>query len=203
LSIGPREPAVFVIDDDEDMRNSLQWLIESIGLAVVSFASAEQFLAARIPKQAGCLLLDVRMPGMGGLRLLEHLRRHGGDLPVIFFTGHGDVPMAVRALKAGAFDFLEKPASHQQILDRIRDALAADHDLRESAAERAAIAARLGRLTYREREVLDQIVEGGPNKVIAARLGISEKTLEKHRASVMEKMQARSLAHLIRMTLLR
>jgi two-component system response regulator FixJ len=192
------DATVFVVDDDRDMRNSLKWLIESVGLPVETFRSAEEFLAAYLATQPGCLLLDVRMPGMGGLHLLECLHAAGACLPVILITGHGEVSMAVQALKAGAFDFLEKPAAPQRILDRIQDALAADRAMRAKASELAAFRQLLAQLTQREREVLDRMVEGETSKTIALELGISERTVEKHRESLMHKMGVRSLAQLIR-----
>jgi two-component system response regulator FixJ len=193
------EPTVFVVDDDQDMRNSLKWLVESIGLPVETFPSAEDFLAADPAARPGCVLLDVRMPGMGGLRLLEHMQATGLSLPVIIFTGHGEVSMAVKALKTGAFDFIEKPATHQQILDRVRDALATDCEIRTRASEWAAFQSLLAQLTQREREVLDRLVEGESSRFIAQELRISERTVEKHRERLMHKIQARSLAHLIRL----
>jgi two-component system response regulator FixJ len=192
------KPTVFVVDDDQDMRNSLKWLVESIGLPVETFPSAEHFLAAEPATRPGCLLLDVRMPGMGGLRLLEHLKAMGSRLPVIVFTGHGEVSMAVTALKTGAFDFIEKPATHQLILDRVQDALAADTWNRTRASEQAAFEDLVAQLTQREREVLDRLVEGEITRDIALGMGISERTVEKHRERLMHKMQARTLAHLIR-----
>jgi FixJ family two-component response regulator len=193
------DPTVFVIDDDQDMRSSFKWLIESVGLPVEAFRSAEEFLEAYAPSRSGCLLLDVRMPGMGGLRLLERLRATQTRLPVIVITGHGEVWMAVQAMKAGAFDFLEKPATHQRILDCVQDALATDRKQRARALERAAFEQRLGQLTQREREVLERMVEGEPSKAIALQFGISERTVEKHRESVMHKMETRTLAQLIRL----
>ncbi len=193
------DPTVFVVDDDQDMRSSFKWLIESVGLAVEAFRSAEEFLDVYKANRPGCLLLDVRMPGMGGLRLLERLQAAGSRLPVIVITGHGEVWMAVQAMKSGAFDFLEKPATHQQILDRVQDALQVDRENRARAAELAAFRRLLAQLTQREREVLDRMVKGEPSKTIALDLGISERTVEKHRENIMHKMEARSLAHLIRM----
>jgi two-component system response regulator FixJ len=193
------EPRVFVVDDDQDMRSSFKWLIESVGLAVEAFRSAEEFLDAYEPAQPGCLLLDVRMPGMGGLRLLERLQANGAQLPVIVVTGHGEVAMAVQAMKSGAFDFMEKPANHQQLLERIQDALAVDRERRARALEVAAFEQLLAQLTQREREVLGRMVKGEPSKTIALEFGISERTVEKHRESIMHKMEARSLAQLIRM----
>lgn len=197
------EIKVYVVDDDADIRNSIQWLLESVNLSVCAFASAEQFLAAYASNgPGGCLLLDVRMAGMGGLRLLEHLRATHSHLPVIVFTGYGDVAMAVRAMKAGAFDFIEKTASHQLLLERVQLALAACQTLRQRGLERARFAQSLMQLSPREHEVMLRMVQGQANKVIAAELGLSERTVEKHRKSVMDKSQTRSLAELIRLSLL-
>jgi RNA polymerase sigma factor (sigma-70 family) len=192
-------PTVFVVDDDPDMRRSLKWLIESISLVVETFPSAEAFLAAEASSRPGCLLLDVRMPGMGGLRLLERLQESGARMPVIMFTGNGEVPMAVQALKNGAFDFIEKPANHQQILERIQDALALDRERRARDGERALLELRLDQLTDREREVMVRSVDGESCRDIASALGISERTVEKHRERLMHKLEVRSLAQLIRM----
>ena len=190
---------VFVVDDDQAMRSSLQWLIESVGLAVESFASADEFLTSYYPGRAGCLLLDVRMPGMSGLELQEYLNAHEIKIPVIIITGHGDVHMAVRAMKRGAIDFIEKPFHDEVLLDAIRNALNLDERRRGYQAERAELAARLAQLTPREHEVMDMVTEGKSNKEIAKTLGVSAKTVEAHRARVMEKMQAGSLAELVRM----
>jgi FixJ family two-component response regulator len=195
------EPTVFVVDNDADMRNSLKWLIESIGLPVEAFASAEAFLQANAVGRPGCLLLDVRMPGMGGLRLLEYLRAMGSEMPVIMLTGHGEVSMAVYALKSGAFDFMEKPASHQLILERVRDALALDREHRVRASELDAFEKRLSLLTSREREVMERLVEGDNTKTIAALFDISERTVEKHRERLMSKMEVKSLAQLVRLVM--
>ena len=192
------EPTVFVVDDDQDMRNSFKWLIESVGLRVDAHRSAEDFLLVYRADRPGCLVLDVRMPGMGGLRLLERLRAGGACLPVIVITGYAEVWMAVQAMKWGAFDFLEKPVTHQQILDRIQDALKRDREYRARAKELAAFRQLLAQLTQREREVLDRMVQGEPSKAIAMEFGISERTVEKHRENIMHKMEARSLAQLIR-----
>ena len=190
---------VFVVDDDQAMRSSLQWLIESVGLAVESFASADEFLTSYYPGRAGCLLLDVRMPGMSGLELQEYLNAHEIKIPVIIITGHGDVHMAVRAMKRGAIDFIEKPFNDEVLLDAIRNALNLDERRRGYQAERAELAARLAQLTPREHEVMDMVTEGKSNKEIAKTLGVSAKTVEAHRARVMEKMQAGSLAELVRL----
>jgi FixJ family two-component response regulator len=190
---------VYIVDDDGDMRNSIQWLLESVDLPVCVYASAEQFLAAFNENRPGCLLLDVRMPGMGGLRLLEYMQSIHRHLPVIMFTGYGDVDMAVFALKAGAFDFLEKTAPHHLILERVRHALAIGKDMHLRELERAQFNGLLMQLSLREHEVMLRIIQGQANKVIASELGLSERTVEKHRTSLMAKTQARSLAELIRL----
>jgi len=195
------QATVFVVDDDQAMRSSLQWLIESVGLAVESFASADDFLNSYYPGRAGCLLLDVRMPGMSGLELQEYLNAHQIKIPVIIITGHGDVHMAVRAMKRGAVDFIEKPFNDEILLDAIRNALSLDERRRGYQAERAELAARLAHLTPREHEVMDMVTDGRSNKEIANALGVSAKTVEAHRARVMEKMQAGSLAELVRMAI--
>lgn len=193
---------VYVVDDDEAMRNSLQWLIESDGMEVRTFESADAFLAAAFPGMAGCLLLDVRMPGMSGLELQGHLRRSGIGLPVIIITGHGDVAMAVRAMKAGAVDFIEKPFNDDALLNSIRNALEHGERQRQLAERRAEIRARIDDLTPREHQVMGLVTEGQANKEIAAALGVSAKTVEVHRARVMEKMRASSLAELVRLAMI-
>lgn len=195
------EPTVFVVDDDPAMRQSLRWLIESVHLAVETFASAQEFLAAYNPERPGCLVLDVRMPGMGGLDLQAELARRQIEIPIIVITGYAEVATAVRALKAGAIDFIEKPFSDQLLLDRIQQAIASDRQARERRAERAAVAARVAQLTPRERDVMQLVVAGSSNREIAAELGLSIKTVEVHRARVMEKMQVDSLAELVRLVL--
>lgn len=195
------EATVFVVDDDEAVRDSLSMLVRSVGLEAETFASAAEFLDAFDAERRGCLVLDVRMPGMGGLDLQERLVEMNAALPIIFITGHGEIPLAVRAIQAGAVDFLQKPFSDQELLDRIHQALEDDLENRRQRAGQDEIRARLGTLTPREREVLDLVVEGEANKVIANRLGVSQRTVEVHRARVMEKMQADSLAHLVRLVL--
>jgi len=195
------QPTVFVVDDNQAMRNSLKWLIESVGLRVESFASADEFLQCYYPGRPGCLLLDVRMPGMGGLELQEFLLERKIRIPVVIITGHGDVPMAVRAMKAGAIDFIEKPFNDDLLLASIRNAIDLDGRQRELQGERSEIAARLAQLTPREQEVMDMVTEGASNKEIAQALGVSAKTVEAHRARVMEKMEASSLADLVKMAL--
>lgn len=192
---------VFVVDDDQAMRSSLKWLIESIGVQVESFASADEFLREYQPGRTGCLVLDVRMPGMSGLDLQEHLAGKGMHVPVVIITGHGDVPMAVRAMKHGAVDFIEKPFNDEALLDAIRRALAHEQQQRLQQGEHLQLQQRLDSLTPREREVMTMVTEGRSNKEIANALGVSAKTVEAHRARVMEKMQAGSLAELVRMAL--
>ena len=189
---------VYIVDDDCDMRTSIQWLLESVNLQVCAYESAERFLAEYSDNRPGCLLLDVRMPGMGGLRLLEYLQSMHRHLPVIMFTGYGDVEMAVRALKAGAFDFIEKTAAHQLILERVQLAMEAGKNLHLREVERTKFQQLLTQLSPREHEVMLRIIQGQPNKVIAIELGLSERTVEKHRTSVMGKTHVRSLAELIR-----
>ena len=193
------EPVVCVVDDDWGVRNSLRWLVESEGLAVNTFASAEAFLDACDPAQPGCLVLDVKMPGMSGLELQRELRQRRITIPVIIISGHADVQVAVRAFKTGAVDLLEKPFSDDDLLDRIRLALEKDREIRTAAAERAAAAARIALLTRREKQVLGLVVAGSSNKEIANKLALSLKTVEVHRSRVMEKMQVGSLAELVRL----
>ena len=196
------KPTVFVVDDDQAMRNSLKWLIESVAMQVETFDSADAFIRSYYPGRSGCLLLDVRMPGMSGLELQEYLTEQRVSIPVIIITGHGDVPMAIRAMKAGAVDFIEKPFNDELLLESIRHALLKDEEQRDKQRQRAEIATRLARLTPREHEVMAMVTGGKANKEIAANLGVSAKTVEAHRARVMEKMQAHSLADLVRMAML-
>lgn len=195
------QPTVFVVDDDDAMRSSLKWLIESVDLKVECHASAESFINSYYPGRSGCLLLDVRMPGMSGLELQEYLQHHEITIPIIIITGHGDVPMSVRAMKAGATDFIEKPFNDELLLDSIRNALLLDETQRDQQAELAELAGRLALLTPREHEVMDMVTQGRSNKEIARALNVSAKTVEAHRAKVMEKMQAKSLAQLVRMSI--
>jgi two-component system, LuxR family, response regulator FixJ len=198
-----QQPAstVFVVDDDEAVRNSLRFLLKSVGLAAQTLASAREFLESYKPQQPGCLVLDVRMPGMSGLELQQQLNLRGAVIPVIFITGHGDVPMAVEAMQQGAFDFLQKPFRDQDLIDRIQRALERDSRNRTTLAQHTKIRERLDSLTEREREVLTLITRGMPNKVMAAELGVSQRTVEIHRARIMEKSGAASLAQLVRMVL--
>jgi two-component system, LuxR family, response regulator FixJ len=192
---------VFVVDDDEGVRSSLGLLLESVGYHCALFASAREFLERYRPDQAGCLLLDIRMPDMSGIELQEHLAARGVFLPVIFITGHGDVPMAVQAMKNGAFDFLQKPFRDQELLDRVSRGIQSDAQARDALSKREELRRRHDTLTPREKEVMELIVAGKANKVIAFDLRLSERTVEIHRARVMEKMGTRSVAHLVRMAL--
>ena len=192
---------VFVVDDDEGVRTSLGILLDSVGYRAILFASAMEFLAQYDPERAGCLLLDMRMPRMSGMDLQEELAQRGAFLPVIFITGHGDVPLAVQAMKAGAFDFLQKPFSQHDLLARIKGALEADTEARQALAHTDELQRLHDTLSPREKEVMGLIVAGNANKVIAMDLKLSERTVEIHRSRVMEKMGTRSLAHLVRMAI--
>ena len=191
------EAHIYIVDDDSAVRESLRWLLESAGHAVEAFDSARDFLRNYSDDSPGCLLLDVRMPGMSGLELQETLKDRGVDTPIIIITGHGDVPMAVQAMKAGAVEFIEKPFNDQVLLDRIQQCVELDRRRRQDTAARSDITDRSARLTPREREVLDAVVAGKPNKIIADELNISIKTVEIHRARGMTKMEAGSLAELV------
>jgi RNA polymerase sigma factor (sigma-70 family) len=190
---------VFIVDDDPAIRIGMQALMESVNIEHKIFASADEFLQGEEDHRAGCLVLDIRMPGLGGLELQEELISRGNTLPIIFVTGHGDVPMAVDAMQKGAVDFIQKPFRDQELLDRIREALLTDKERREELEQHAEVESRLQKLTKREHEVFDLVVTGKPNKVIAYELDVSQRTVEIHRARVMEKMEARSLAALVRM----
>lgn len=194
---------VFIVDDDEAVRDSLSLLLRSVGLKVEMHESAQAFLAAFNAQRAGCLILDVRMPGMSGLDLVKTLRTQYQEdlLPIIFITGHGDVPMAVEAMQLGALTFIQKPFRDQELLDLIFEALKQDTDQRQTLDQQQQIRQRLDLLTRRESQVLEQVLEGKANKVIAVELGVSQRTVEIHRANLMEKMQADSLAELIRMVM--
>lgn len=196
-----RQPAVFIVDDDDAVRSSLRLLLKSAGLGTVAYASAKEFLDTWQPEQAGCLILDVRMPGMSGLELQAELNRRGAIIPVVFISGHGDIPMAVEAIQHGAFDFLQKPFGDQDLLNRVQRALAADGENRKLLAQRDLLRERFESLTPREREVLALVTQGKANKVMAGDLGVSQRTVEIHRARVMEKMGANSLAQLVRITI--
>lgn len=195
------EPTVFIVDDDRAVRDSLRLLVKSVGWKVQTFASADEFLAEFDGSAPGCLVLDIRMPGMSGRELHDRLIEMGAAPPVIFITGHGDIPMAVDAMRRGAADFITKPFRDQDLLDRIREAISTDAEQRGRHAEISEIRKRLARLTPREKEVMELVVEGKPNKVIAMDLDVSERTVEIHRARVMGKMEADSLPHLVQMAL--
>lgn len=190
---------VHIVDDDDAIRDALGWLLQSRGVAVAAWPSAEAFLTDYAPAMTGCLLLDVRMDGMSGLELFERLQGLGCRMPAIFLTGHADVPLAVAALKKGARDFVEKPFSDNDLVDRIIDALAFDHAQRAHDADHAGLASRLATLTQRERQVMDLVVLGKLNKVIADELGVSMRTVEVHRARVFEKMGVKTAVELTRL----
>jgi two-component system, LuxR family, response regulator FixJ len=196
------QPTIFVVDDDHAIRQSLDVLIQSVGLRVETYASAQAFLEAYDPARPGCLVLDVRMPNMSGLELQTTLKERRIGLPVIIITGHGDVPIAVRAMKAGAMEFLEKPFSKQLLLEHIHEAIARDACQRDERARCTLVEARLSQLSARERQVMDLVVGGKVNKEIAAELGVSKKTVDVHRSHVMEKMQADSVAELVEQAIL-
>lgn len=193
---------VFVVDDDTSARESLCWLLETEGIATRAFASAEALLGDWSGDWCGCITIDVRMPGKSGLQLQQELNDRGNRLPIIILTGHADVPIAIRAMKSGAFDFLQKPYSDREMLRSVRSALAHARQVGREEAEKRGVRDRFERLTERESEVMRLVVEGLTNKSIAARLGISEKTVEIHRARVMEKTGSESLSELVRRYLL-
>ena len=197
------EPLIYVVDDEASIRDSLAMLLRSVGLASRTFADAKSFLGAYEARSECCLVADVRMPGMSGIELQEALRSRGAQLPIIIITGHGDIAMAVRAMKAGAADFIEKPFHDQTLLDAVHRALerSADPGVEAAAMDTDAVRKRLATLTPREQEVMALVVEGRPNKTVATRLGLSTRTVEVHRAKAMEKMQAASLADLVRMAI--
>lgn len=193
------DSTVFVIDDDQSVRRSLELLLRSGGFAAETFESAQAFLERYDADRPGCIILDVRMPGMSGMELQRELLDSESNLPIIFITAHGDVPMAVDAVRAGAVDFIQKPFRDDVLMDRIRTALRKNAELRITSARRTETAERIAGLTPRESEVMGMVVDGHPNKVIARRLGVSERTVEIHRSRVMHKMQAQTLAQLVRM----
>ena len=195
----PRQ-IVFVIDDDASMRDAISRLLNAVGLTVQTFASAREFLAGRLPDVPGCVVLDVRLPGLSGLDLQREMVERGIHIPVIFITGHGDIPMSVQAMKAGAVEFLTKPFRDQDLLDAVRSGIQLDRQGRKERAELAELRDGLRQLTPREREVMSLVVAGLLNKQIALRLGTSEKTIKIHRSHVMQKMRADSLADLVRMS---
>jgi FixJ family two-component response regulator len=192
---------VYVVEDDDALRDSLCWLIESAGYAVAAYGSAESFLAYLEPEGGDCLVLDVRMPGMNGIELQERLIRHRRHIPIIFITGHGDVPMAVSAIKRGAYDFIEKPFQDRELLARIEAVMKADPRSAADRERRHVVASRLTMLSQREREVMDRVIDGKSNKCIAKELGITVKTVEAHRARMMGKLDVGSVAELVRLSI--
>ena len=194
-------PIVFLVDDDEAVRDSLGLLMKSVALTSRSFASADEFLAEYNPESPGCLVLDIRMPGMSGMELQQKLIEMRAILPIIFITGHGDIPMAVEAMQRGAVDFIPKPFRDHELLDRINHAIEDDRENRDALVEREEVEKRVEKLTPREKQVMELVVQGKANKVIAGDLEVSQRTVEIHRARVMEKMQVRSLAQLVRMVM--
>jgi two-component system, LuxR family, response regulator FixJ len=195
------EALIYLVDDDAAVRDSLGLLLRSVGLECEVYSSALEFLESYDPERHSCLVADIRMPGLSGLELQQRLIEQRAAIPIVFITGHGDVPMAVEAMKAGAFDFLQKPFSPRNLLERIERALAADTEARQVLSRTEELRQRYTTLTPREKEVMALIVAGHANKVIAMDLGLSERTVEIHRARVMEKMATRSVAHLVRMAL--
>ena len=195
------DPVVFVVDDDEAVRSSVGMLLKSIGLEARAFGSAVEFLESYDPSQPGCLILDIRMPGMSGLDLQNRLNEMGSTLPIVFITGHGDVPIAVNAMRAGAVDFLQKPFHDQELIDRVQQGIEASVQSQVRLDDLSLLKAKMDRLTAREREVMGYVVEGAPNKAIAYDLGLSERTVEIHRSRVMKKMEAGSLAELVQMVM--
>ena len=196
---GDEQPIVFVVDDDPSMRATLADVMRSVGIEVQTFQSAKDFLGSKLPDAPGCLVLDVRLPGQSGLDFQRSLADFGVDLPVVFITGHGDVPMSVRAMKAGAVDFLTKPFRDQDLLDAVHAAIRRDRDRRQRVTLRADVNQRYQSLTQRERDIMALVVRGRLNKQIAAQLGLAEVTVKAHRGQIMHKMLAKSLPELVRM----
>jgi FixJ family two-component response regulator len=190
-------PLIYLVDDDEAVRDSLGVLFESIGLAHEAYASALDFLQRYDPTRHACLVADIRMPGLSGLELQQRLNDRRAEIPIIFITGHGDVPMAVTAMQSGASDFIQKPFRDQDLIDRINKALASDIERRKARAEQDDIRARIALLTPREKQVMQRVARGQANKVIAMDLGVSQRTVELHRARVMKKLKVRSIAELV------
>jgi FixJ family two-component response regulator len=202
MKMAKYKQTVFIVDDDEPVRDALRLLMKSVGHEAETFASGDEFLTSCGQEISGCLILDIRMPGMSGLELQEQLHKKGVNIPIIFITGHGDVPMAVQAMKHGAMDFLQKPFREQDLVDRVNEALEKDVNTNKLALQRTEIEQRVANLTPRERQIMNMIVQGKASKVIAIDLGLSQRTVETHRTRIMHKMQSRSLAELVRMVVL-
>jgi two-component system response regulator FixJ len=202
MSDKKNKPIVFIVDDDNDLCQSLQFLLESVGLQVNTFNNGHDFLSSFKPVRMGCILLDIRMPFMSGLELQEQLNHHKNTLPIIFMTGHGDVPMAVRAMKAGAFDFLTKPFNDQMMLDQIQKAITEHQKIASQSQQHDEVNNNFKTLTNREHEILRLVVEGKLNKEVAFELNISTKTVELHRSHIMQKMKATTVAELVKLYLL-
>jgi FixJ family two-component response regulator len=196
-----REPTVYIVEDDEDMRDSLRWLMKTVGINVETFASAREFLRHFAPNGPGCLVFDVRMPDTSGLDLFEELVARGENMPVIFITAYADVPMAIRAMKSGAVEFVEKPFNRQTLLEKVQRAIKDDVKRFRLRADREAILARFRTLTDKEREVLELVKEGRPNKEIASSLMITPRAVEMRRSSLMKKLRVHSLAELLKLTI--
>ncbi len=191
------QAVVYVVDDDEAMRDSIRWLLESVNLQGRMFASANEFLEGADARRSGCILLDVRMPGMSGMELLDVLKTRGISQPVIIITGHGDVPMAVRALKHGAFDFIQKPFNGQELLDRVNAAITLDRERYQQHRKRERLRHDFEALTAREKEIMELVVAGNSSKVIGQKLGISHRTVDIHRGNIMRKLNIASIAELV------
>jgi FixJ family two-component response regulator len=196
-----KDPTVYIVDDDPDMRDSLNWLLKTVGLRTQTFASAAGFLREFSPNGPGCVILDVRMPGTGGLELFEQLLARGEGMPVIFITAYADVPMAVRAMKSGATEFVEKPFNRQTLLEKVQRAINDDTERRSRLAASESMRSRFERLTAKEREVLSLLKEGLPNREIAARLAITPRAVELRRSNLMRKLGASSLVELLRLSI--
>ena len=196
-----QHPIVYIVDDDPDMLDSLRWLMKTVGLHVEAFSSAADFLRDFSPTSPGCLIFDIRMPGTSGLDLFETLVARGERMPVIFITAFADVPMAIRAMKSGAVEFVEKPFNRQRLLEKVQRAIKDDIEHRRSHADREALQTRFRKLTDKEREVLELIKAGRPNKAIATRLEITPRAVEMRRASLMKKLGVSSLVELLRLTI--
>lgn len=192
------QKTIFVVDDDDAIRDALGMLLDSVGLKHAMFATATEFIESHTADDTGCLVLDIRMPGMSGIELQHELQQRGSSLPIIFITGHGDIPLAVEAMRNGAVDFIRKPFREQELLDRIHEALEQETGTRQRQAIQEELSGRISSLTDRESQVFHRIANGEANKVVAIDMGISERTVEVHRANVMKKLGARSLADLVK-----